>query len=1033
VIVRCLYCDVDNRSGAMRCTRCGAALEVLEGDRRPLTVLFCDLLGSTPLSQELDPEELADLVHRYQKTCADIVATEGGYTAQYLGDGILIYFGYPEAHEDDARRSVLAGLRIVEGVSKISVRGRPLQVRVGIHTGIVVVGPVGSGPSSQRLALGGAPNVAARVQGQAEANQVLLTDATRRLVEGYFAFEDLKERPLAGLPPTRLFRVRGETGAASRLDAARPAGLTPFVGRRKEVQAIVDRLTSRGAHGVRSMLVRGEPGIGKSRLLDVVKAQVAIHDFRLLGGGCSPQHRNTPLYAISSMFFDWLGAKHDASDLATRLRGALERLGAPASVTDPLGAALLSVFDSQAPQVPGTTPQRRMREVTETIRKWWGLLASGSPLLVSVEDLHWADPTTFDLLDLLVRDPQPSVFLVVTTRPELEPTWRGLPAHEDLQLDPLSPTEVHEMVSAVVGHALLEEITRNVFRETDGIPLFVEEVTRARVEGGLSGEPPSVPGSTAPPVSIPAKLHGPLMARLDRLGSAKAVAQKASVLGREFSADLLAALDQPEDDEEPVPSSVRDIQRLVAAGLLVHATQDAYAFKHALVRDAAYASLLRPARQAYHRRAGAALEQSPAGAHQDEIVAMHFEEGGSEAKAAKYWRAAGMKALGRSANREAIVHLERALRLVERAPDAPERQQGELELHMSIAPALMAINGWSSPQVEASCRRALELSQVLGAGQAALQAMWGLWSVSFVRGYNAVALEVAQQLHESVRALGNPVLTVMSHHALTFTLLYAGRFVEAERCAEGGLGLLSLEQEKFVVEQLQLSSTVCLGNILALVLCLRGRHADAKARLDAAGALADQLGHPPTLAFHLNLRCELHLWQRDAVELHETAKRVRALAEAEGIGLWVATATFYEGLGRAWLGDVAHGLSEMASSRQMYERMGAGANTSATHGTRVELLTQLGRLDEATALLNEADAWCAKSGETYAEAEMTRLRGEILAQRGDADGALAKVHKAVEIATAQEAWLLADRAKASLMRISSAGQRTNGAVSGLVN
>jgi tetratricopeptide (TPR) repeat protein len=536
--------------------------------------------------------------------------------------------------------------------------------------------------------------------------------------------------------------------------------------------------------------------------------------------------------------------------------------------------------------------------------------------------------------------------------------------------------------------------------------------------------PPSNRGAMAPPASnreaIPERLHESLMARLDRLGSAKLLAQRAAVLGRTFNDDILLAI-----ADTDAASMRQDLERLLASGLVVHdsaASAATHNFKHALIRDVAYASLLRPARQEYHRRAAAALSRVPSAARQPDVIAMHYEEGGNDAEAIRHWQLAGKMASARSANREVIAHLERALALVERMPDSRERHESELPLHLAIAPAFMAINGWAAAQVERSCRRALDLSQAMGAMEAALQALWGLWSVHLVRGEILRALEASTQLLQASQQLQSAALAVMANHAAAFTRYYRGDLNEARRHAEAGIALLSLEQERFIVSQVQVSSTVIMEGILALVLWLQGRPDEGEQAIERGGRLAEELNHPPSAAFHLSLRCELRLWQRDAAKLLESSERMLQVAEAEGFELFVSTAHCYRGLARAMLGESTDGLAEAGQGWAAYSATGAGLNIVQEHCSRAEALTRAGRSDEAIALLDEAEQRSRALGEENCNAEVHRVRAEISAAGGRVQEAGDSARRAIEIARAQRAQALVLRAEESLARISGNGR-----------
>jgi class 3 adenylate cyclase/tetratricopeptide (TPR) repeat protein len=984
-----------------------------------LTVLFCDLVGSTLLSAELDPEAFGDLILAYQATCAKVAHSHGGYVAQYLGDGVLVYFGYPRTQEDDAQRAVRAGLELVAKAGSLTSRGRPLQVRIGIHAGPVVVSSVGTGPSSHQLAFGEAPNVAARVQAVGNPNEVLITEAIRRSVDGYFYVEPVGARDITSSGKvTALYRVLEPTGATSRLDAARRVGLSPFVGRGDEQAILFDHWEEVRRGESRTLLLQGDAGVGKSRLAEVLTGRTAADGARVLVAYASQLHQNSALHPIVSMVRRWLGAddESDTKETTTRLREELRRLDWIEPAAFSLMGALLGLPDDGGQGLAGLTPQRVRRLTIELLLEWIGRLSDRQPLVLLVEDLHWADPTTLETLQLIARKQLRRTLLCMTTR--IEPAVQlatDIPLAE-LRLAPFSPAEAEEMVANVVGGNLPTNLAAQVYRRTDGIPLFIEEVTRALIESGPIG----ANSGPRPDLSndVPATLHFSLMARLDRLGSAKHVAQLAAIFGREVSMPLLSRVAGVDPQ-----LLARDVEKLIVSGLMfrLNAPRETFSFKHALVRDAAYGSLLRPQREEYHRRAAQAYLESDTAGQQPDIVATHLEGSGNKPEAARYWQLAGMQALSNAAYREAIAHLERALRQTESQPPSMERDHTELGLHLCIAPALMAINGWAAPQVETSCRAALELSDQLGKSDSMLPALWGLWSVYFVRGHLDRALPVAQKLMAIADVTGIPALKVMAHHALGFTLYFCGDFAEATRNAEAGIGVLTLEQEREMIAQIQVSSTVVNGSYLALCHWLRGDAAAAERSIDAATALARELGHSPTLAIHLSLRCELHFWQVDLVRLHETADQLIALSEKEGFALWLSSGQAYRGFARAMKGDLTQGLDDLEAGNRAYVAAGAGVSLVHEASKRAEVLARAGRIEEAFAILHEGERRSGEFGEHNADAEFWRVRGEIFELTGKVTEATHAYAQAVHIAEQQGAKHLESKAARRLAALRQRG------------
>jgi len=943
-------------------------------------VLFCDLVGSTALSSQMDPEDLADLIRDYQALCASAIQQLGGYVAQFLGDGVLAYFGYPEAHEDDGRRAIRAATDLVARLRVTPIRGFPLQARVGIHSGLVVMGPIGIGSSLTPLAVGEAPNIAARAQAAALPNEVVVTESTRKLAEGYFAFEALRDKPGArDGSGTRLslFRVQGETGASSRIEAARLVGLTPFVNRTEETAYLSQawqRVCTGSGHAI---LLRGEAGVGKSRLVETLRERVASEGHLVLQATSSPLEQNSALQPIRTLLRHGMRPGRYAPD------GRLESWLASVGMTDGQALALFAAFlDPADPRGLGVdatmTPQRRRRLTLELLFEATRRLAAHAPVLLVVEDLHWADPTTLELLGLFVQRRPAGLFVCLTARPEFLSPWSEL---AEVALAPLHKDHVAEMVSHVAGRAVPPFMSELVFGRTEGVPLFVEEVTRALDEMGALG---TASGTAALPAPIPSTLYDSLMSRLDRLGSAKHLAQLAAVLGRDFRPEVLAALAAA--DGAGAASLREDLSRLVASGLVREPSDDgppSYSFRHALIRDAAYASLLRRERQEQHRRVAGILRDRFAAfaAEQPHVVAAHWEEGGEPILALGQWQAAGLASLARANNREAIAYLSRALKLVEELPEGQDRMRRELPLRLAIAPAFMAINGWASGEVERSCRRALGLAELLPDPSAVLPALWGLWSVFLVRGDTESALETAQRVLGIARAAGG-LLLVMAHHAFGFTQFFRGQIQEARRFAEEGLDLFELGQEQAIVGHVQLSSSVTMAGFLALAAWLQGDE-EASARALAKGAsISDRLHHAPSRAMHLSLRAELQHWRREPQALAETATELVTLAEAEGFDFFRGPALAYRGWARAQLGDVEGGLAESREGWSVYTSSGSHLNTVHGAAGLAETLALAGQEDEALARLRVAEEDARARQELISLGEVLRLRGEILSRRG---------------------------------------------------
>ena len=660
-----------------------------DAERRQLTVLFCDLVDSTALASQLDPEDLREVVRAYQDTCAKVIARFEGHIAQYLGDGLLVYFGYPLAHEDDAQRAVRAGLGIVEALGQLNThlgqeRGVHLAVRLGIHTGLVVVGDVGGGARQEQLALGETPNLAARLQGLAAPNTLVISAATFQLLGGFFACQPLGTPLLKGLAqPLAVYRVLYESMARSRLEAASSTGWTPLVGREQEIGVLLERWAQVKDGFGQVVLLSGEAGIGKSRLVQVLTEQVAAEPRAWLTPcQCSPYYQNTALYPMIDLLervalhFE---REESAEQKIGKLEGFLVQYGLPLAEAVPLFAALLSLpLPADYAPLP-VSPEQQKQRTLHALLTILLRIAAQQPLLFVMEDLHWVDPSTLELLSLLVdQGPTVRILALFTFRPDFTPPWTGRAHLTQLTVNRLPQRQAVEVIRQVAhGKVLPPEVVEQIVAKTDGVPLFVEELTKMVLESGLLQEQDERYALTGPlhPLAIPATLHDSLMARLDRLAAVKALAQLGATLGREFSYALLRAVAPLEEE-----SVHQGLHQLVAAEFLYQRgvpPQATYTFKHALIQDVAYQSLLRSTRQQYHQRIAQVLEaRFPETVEtQPELLAQHYTEAGLTEQAVALLaagRPTRQRALGQSGSDQPPDH---GIELLKSLPETPERTQ----------------------------------------------------------------------------------------------------------------------------------------------------------------------------------------------------------------------------------------------------------------------------------------------------------------------------------------------------------------------
>ncbi|HWZ68992.1 MAG TPA: AAA family ATPase [Stellaceae bacterium] len=707
-----------------------AAPRAEAAERRQLTVMFCDLVGSTALSTRFDPEDLREIVGDYHRAVADTVARFDGFVAKYMGDGVLIYFGYPRAHEDDAERAVRAGLAVIEAVGKLPAH-EDLRVRLGIATGLAVVGDlIGAGAAQERGVVGETPNLAARLQAQAAPGTLVIGEATRRQIGGLFDLADLGPQALAGFAePQPAWLVIGESGMLSRFEALR-SGTTPLVGREEEVELLVRRWQQAKSDEGRVVLISGEPGIGKSRLTAVLSEHIRSEPHTRLRYFCSPHHQDSALYPFIAQLERAAGFARD--DAVEDKLGKLRALLAPGMRDDDdiaLLSELLSLPSSAADL--NLSPQRKREKLFEALLGQLEAEARHRPVLMVFEDAHWIDPTSRELLDLTVdRVRRLPVLVVITFRPEFQPPWGGRSQVTNLALNRLGERDGEALVQILAGNAALApEIVAEIVERTDGVPLFVEELTKAVLESAGQGDRVAAVLATTSlaALSVPATLHASLMARLDRLGpAAKEIAQISAVLGREFAYELIEPVaHRPEKELQAALDQLGGAGLLFCRGTVPHAS---YLFKHALVQDAAYSTLLRGRRQELHVRVAAALEEHFADLveRQPELLAHHLTAAGDTERAVEQWLKAGQHAAARLAYLEAIAHFERGLGLLHSLPEGPVRNGREIELQLALGLCLFTAKGAVTAKLP--YMRALDLAERGGESRQRLRRSTGYGS-----------------------------------------------------------------------------------------------------------------------------------------------------------------------------------------------------------------------------------------------------------------------------------------------------------------
>jgi class 3 adenylate cyclase/tetratricopeptide (TPR) repeat protein len=998
-----------------------------DAERRQLTVMFCDLVGSTALSTRRDPEDLRELIGDYHHAVADTVGRFDGFVAKYMGDGVLIYFGYPQAHEDDADRAVRAGLAVIEAVGRLPAR-EDLSVRLGLATGLAVVGDlIGEGAAQERGVVGETPNLAARLQGLAAPNTLVIAEATRRQIGGLFDLADLGPQALAGFAgPQPAWRVIGESGMLSRFEALR-SGTTPLVGRAEELDLLLRRWEQAKSGEGRVVLISGEPGIGKSRLTAALSEHIGSEPHTRLRYFCSPHHQDSALYPFIAQLERAAGiARDDAPEAKLTKLDALIASGARDADDITLLAELLSLPNAAAELT--LSPQRKREKLLETLLGQLALAARRRPVLMVFEDVHWIDPTSRELLDLTVdRVRRLPVLLAITFRPEFLPPWGGRAHVTSLSLNRLGERAGQALVHTLAGNApLTAEMVAEIVERTDGVPLFVEELTKAVLESAGQGDRVAAVLATASQtaLSVPATLHASLMARLDRLGpSAKEIAQIGAVLGREFGYELIEPVAQRPDRELQAA-----LDRLSEAGLLFcrgappHAS---YLFKHALVQDAAYSTLLRGRRQELHARVAAALEEyfRDLVERQPELLAHHLTAAGDTERAVEQWLKAGERAAGRLAHVEAIAHFERGLSLLASLAETPARDTREIELQLALGVSSITVKGMSSPIVPQAYGRARELAEKSGDQRQLFQATYGLWQNACGSGRVTAARPLAERLMQLAVRAADDGLHLQAHHSAWTTRWAAGEAAQAYAHTQEGFRLYDTERHRSHRHTYGGHDPgVCARMNCGHLEWLLGYPHRAVTSTEEAVALAEQIAHP--------FSRELALEYAGFVRLNrgETDLGLAHWATAEAIRTEHRVAFVIDPLFLRAAAQIAQGApADAAASIHMSFQPGRLGTLWQPYGLCVwaHALAQQGSYGEALVKLAEGFERIEATGERVWQAELHRVRGLVLLAQNNLDEAQASFKQAIRTAQAQQAKSLELRAARDLARLwGEQGRRT---------
>jgi class 3 adenylate cyclase/tetratricopeptide (TPR) repeat protein len=985
-----------------------------EPERRHLTVMICDLVGSTAMSARLDPEDMRAVIDAYHAACARITRTYDGFLAEFRGDGILAYFGYPLAHEDDAERTVRAGLDIIAAVARLETRAaEPLAVRIGIASGVVLIGDFsGEDALRKHAVVGDTPNLAARLQALAEPGTIVVAASTRRLLGDLFRLRDLGRHEVKGIAePVAAWAIEGVSDSESRFEAARAAGLTDLIDRENELDFLLERQRLAWKGEGQIVLISGEPGIGKSRLVAALAERIAGEPHTRLRYQCSPYHTNSALRPFIAQLERAAGLKADdtSEQRLDKLEAILAMGASRVEAVAPLFAALLSIpFGERYPPLALSSTQQRRRTLAALLDQFEGL-ARRRPILLSFEDANWADATSLELLDLTVeRVRQLPVLALFTFRPEFEPPWVGLPNVGTLTLGRLDRNGVESMVARVTGGRVPPaEVMKQIVAKTDGNPLFVEELTKAVLETGImveDGEGYRLEGPL-PPLAIPETLQDSLMARLDRLAPVKEIGQIGAAIGREFSYSLLRAL--VGRDETALKHGLAQLEQ---AGLVFRRGEppDAvYSFKHVLVRDAAYESLLKSRRQQLHGQIARALEQGFADivASQPEIVAHHFTEAGLAEPAIAYWLKAGQQAARRSANAEALNHFARGLDLLPKIDDPMLRNKSELLLQTSLGHSLRSIKGWSIDSVKHAYTRALQLCKESGFDEHTLPAVFGLWTWNFLRAALGEAQTLAEHLVNTAENADDSVFKVLAHEALGFTLFARGKFAAAHAALERSISMCEDSKAAAYLDLSAQDPRVHVRLYDGMALWFLGYPDQALQICAEARRYADTSQHPFSEAMARTISLRVHQFRGEAAVVAGQADAAIALCEERGFVHYLAMALILRGWATAQQGEFEKGIAEIQAGLEKERATDALLFETYTLGLLADACIKNERYEQAFDFLEQAQLRLDEgNSERYYAAEIYRLLGETyLRSRQDLDQAQRCFCKGLEVAREQKA------------------------------
>ena len=998
------------------------------GERRQLTMFFCDLVGSTILAGQFDPEEWRDVMGAYYEACAKVIARFDGHIAQYLGDGLLVYFGYPRAHEDDAQRAVRAGLGIIEAVGQLNSalsekHGVSLAVRIGCHTGLVVVGDDVGRTGHDDMVLGETPNIAARLQGVAKPNTLVIGPLTRQLLGGLFACESLGTPALKGVAaPLEVHRVLYESTARTRLEALASTGLTALVGRDDEV-AQLERAWERvvGGHG-QVVVVTGEPGIGKSRLVKELTDHASSGEAWFTHLQCSPYYQHTAFYPLIDLMERIVlrfGRDDSPAQKQGKLEGFLVESGLPLAENVPLFSSLLSIPLGAEYVSPEMAAEQQKKHTMRALLTIPFRRAEKQPVMLIVEDLHWIDPSTLEFLSTLVDEIHSAPILAVfTCRPDFESPWTEHPNVTAIGLNRLPSDEAAELTHQVAQRkSLPAEVVSEVVSKTDGVPLFIEELTKMLLESGLLEERHDHYALTGPlpPLAIPNTLQDSLMARLDRLAPVKGLAQLGAALGREFDYQLLHAVSPWDEDV------LRNgLEQLVASEFLYEEgtpPRATYRFKHALVQESAYQSLLKSTRQQYHQRIAATLESKfpEIVETRPELTARHYTEAGLAAQAIPYWRSAGRRALQRGANREATSHATKGLELLASLPETEEFAKHELSLQLVLGPSLSYVDGPQS--VQHVYVRARELAHRFGSTPELFPTLSGLAHAQIVLGHMHEASSLAEEFLELAERQVDSLTLAAAHSMCAYTAWWRGHFVEVDNHSRQCLALHDTDVHHAGAAAYNQDPSIVCGYVHALNRWVMGYPSQAVEAMERTLAHARELKQANSIGITQLMFAQLAQLRREPELAHTHAEEAIAISSEHGLPALELWGLLPRGWAKAQFGDVRSGIADIRTGMDRRRALNIGAVWPWFHALLADTYGAVGQLEEGLQLLDEALQIVERNDERLYEAEVHRIKGDLLLKQDVRADAEACFQQALAVARRQQAKSWELRAALSLGRL----------------